>query len=184
MTKRCKWSEVSTAEMHYHDTEWGSPSTDERYVFEMLCLETQQAGLSWRTVLEKRENYRVAFHNFEPKAILAMSEKEKLELYTNKGLIRNKLKIDSILNNARIVAELDGGLSNLIWSYVDHQPIINDIKDESEVLASSELSTQISKDLKKMGFKFVGPVTIYSWLQAIGIIDDHRNDCNFKSNLK
>lgn len=178
--KRCAWPKTDL-EIKYHDEEWGTVSKDNRYMFEMLVLEMMQAGLSWRTILEKRENYRKAFHNFEVDKILKMDDLEKEALFENTGIIRNKLKINAIFNNAKIVSEMKPTLSDFIWSYTDHKHIVNEVKNYEDVASSSDLSTKISNDLKKMGFKFVGPTIIYSYLHAIGMVDDHENTCDFKT---
>lgn len=177
--KRCTWPKTDL-EIKYHDEEWGVVSTDERYMFEMLVLEMMQAGLSWRTILEKRENYRKAFHNFEVEKILNMDDLEKKALLHNSGIIRNKLKINAIFNNAKIISKMNTTLSEFIWAYTAYKQIVNDVKSYEDVPSSNDLSTQISNDLKKMGFKFVGPTIIYSYLHAIGMINDHENECTFK----
>ena len=176
--KRCSWVNLkSHVYLQYHDTEWGVPSYDDRYLFEMLILESFQAGLSWLTILKKRENFREAFDNFNVIKVSEYDDAKKAALRENKGIIRNKLKINAAVNNARIFIELQkefGSFSKYIWGFTDGQVIKN---QTGEFRATSELSDTISKDLKKRGMKFVGSTIIYSYLQAIGIVDDHDPDC-------
>ncbi len=181
---RCDWATKRELEIVYHDNEWGKIDKDERYLFEMLCLEGMQAGLSWYTILQKRPNYQRVFYNFEIAKILAMPEDEKVLLYTEDlGIVKNKLKINAIFSNAiafqHIQAEF-GNFATYIWGFVDGKQIKNHWKSINELPAKTELSEKVSADLKKRGFKFVGPVIIYSYLQAIGIIDDHLVTCSFK----
>jgi len=161
---RCGWAK-GEKDILYHDTEWGVPSYDDGYIFEMLILEGFQAGLSWNTILQKRENFRKAFDNFDYKKIAKYDEKKLNELMQNEGIIRNKLKINSTVTNA--------------VSFMKR--IKKKGKDLAEVPATTELSDKISKDLKKRGFKFIGSTIIYSFLQAIGIIDDHLASCPYKT---
>ncbi len=179
--KRCAWPKTDL-EIKYHDEEWGKMNHDERYIFEMFVLEMMQAGLSWRTVLEKRENYRAAFYNFDVHKISKMSQDEIESLYTNEGLIRQKLKLDAIVHNAKLVVSLNLSLDVFFASYFDGQ-IVNDIVSYEDVESKNETSIQIAKDLKKLGFKFVGPVMVYSLLEAIGYIDNHENNCSFKATV-
>ncbi|QIK69514.1 DNA-3-methyladenine glycosylase I [Erysipelothrix sp. HDW6C] len=180
MTKRCTWAEHSENEIAYHDSEWGVPNHDDRYLFEMLMLEGQQSGLSWSTILNKRETMRAAYANFDP-YLLAEYDAEKVEtLLLNPGIIRHRLKIEAIINNAKAYVNMiqdHESLDVFLWRYVDDAPIVNHYASMSDVPASSELSTQISKDLKKLGFKFVGPTTVYAFMQAVGMVDDHMDDC-------
>ena len=180
--RRCPWAK-GEKDIYYHDTEWGVPSHDDNYIFEILILEGFQAGLSWNTILQKRENFRKAFDNFDYRKISEYGN-EKIELLLkDEGIIRNKLKINSTVINARLFIELQkefGSFSSYIWGFTQNRRIINSWKEVSEVPATSELSDKISKDLKKRGFKFVGTTIIYSFLQAIGIIDDHLVSCPFK----
>lgn len=178
--KRCHWPQTEL-EIKYHDEEWCQPNHDDRYLFEMLVLEMMQAGLSWRTILEKRENYRELFYNFEVDKILKMSESERQSLYSNEKIIRHKLKIDAIFHNAKIVKNMKQSLSDFMWSYIDYKSLINDVKDYEAIPAKDGLSEKISKDMKQMGFKFVGPTIIYSYMHAIGMIDDHENYCEYKT---
>ena len=180
---RCGWAK-GEKDILYHDTEWGVPSHDDGYIFEMLILEGFQAGLSWNTILQKRENFRKAFDNFDYRKIAEYDETKLNELLQNQGIIRNRLKINSTVTNARAfmkVQEEFGSFAKYIWNFTDNKRIINKWKELSEVPATSELSDKISKDLKKRGFKFVGSTIIYSFLQAIGIIDDHLISCPYKT---
>ena len=180
---RCGWAK-GEKDILYHDTEWGVPSYDDEYIFEMLILEGFQAGLSWNTILQKRENFRKAFDNFDYKKIAKYDEKKLNELMQNEGIIRNKLKINSTVTNAVSFMKIQkefGSFSDYIWGFTDKKRIINKWKDLSEVPATTELSDKISKDLKKRGFKFIGSTIIYSFLQAIGIIDDHLASCPYKT---
>ena len=179
---RCGWAK-GEKDILYHDTEWGVPSHDDRYIFEMLILEGFQAGLSWNTILQKRENFRKAFDNFDYRKMAEYDEMKLNELLKNEGIIRNRLKINSTVTNARAfmkVQEEFGSFAKYIWNFTDNKRIINKWQELSEVPATSELSDKISKDLKKRGFKFVGSTIIYSFLQAIGIIDDHLISCPYK----
>ena len=178
--KRCDWSTHSPLEQEYHDVEWGKENHDNRYLFEMLCLEGMQAGLSWHTILNKREGYRELFHNFEIDKIVLMQDEEIEKLYTNPAIIRHKLKIDAIIHNAKLIKTLDLDLNDFLWKYVDYKPIVKDIVSIKDVPSADVISTQISKDLKKLGFKFVGPTTLYAFMQAVGMVNDHINDCDFK----
>lgn len=180
---RCGWAK-GEKDILYHDTEWGVLSYDDGYIFEMLILEGFQAGLSWNTILQKRENFRKAFDNFDYKKIAKYDEKKLNELMQNEGIIRNKLKINSTVTNAVSFMKIQkefGSFSDYIWGFTDKKRIINKWKDLSEVPATTELSDKISKDLKKRGFKFIGSTIIYSFLQAIGIIDDHLASCPYKT---
>ena len=180
---RCGWAK-GEKDILYHDTEWGVPSHDDGYIFEMLILEGFQAGLSWNTILQKRENFRKAFDNFDYKKIAEYDETKLNELLKNEGIIRNRLKINSIVTNARAFMKIQeefGSFAKYIWNFTDNKRIINKWKELSEVPATSELSDKISKDLRKRGFKFVGSTIIYSFLQAIGIIDDHLMSCPYKT---
>ncbi len=183
----CDWAKSSEIEKYYHDSEWGVESHDDRYLFEMLVLEGAQAGLSWITILKKRENYRTAFDNFEPEIVSEYGEEKVEELMKNTGIIRNRLKINGAIKNAKEflkIKEEYGTFDKYIWSFTEGKQIVNNWKNIEEMPAKSELSEKISKDLKKRDFKFVGPIIIYSYLQAIGIIDDHLNYCSKKKNGK
>ena len=179
---RCPWAK-GEKDIHYHDTEWGVPSHDDNYIFEMLILEGFQAGLSWNTILQKRENFRNAFDNFDYKIISEYNSKKIESLLEDSGIIRNKLKINSTATNAKAFMKIQeefGSFSTYIWGFTNNNRIINKWKYISEVPATSDLSDKVSKDLKKRGFKFVGSTIIYSFLQALGIIDDHLISCPFK----
>ena len=179
---RCGWAK-GEKDILYHDTEWGVPSHDDGYIFEMLILEGFQAGLGWNTILQKRENFRKAFDNFDYMKISEYDETKLNELLRNQGIIRNRLKINSTVTNAIAFMKIQeefGSFAKYIWNFTDNKRIINKWKELSEVPATSELSDKISKDLKKRGFKFVGSTIIYSFLQAIGIIDDHLINCPCK----
>lgn len=177
---RCAWANGSGLYMKYHDEEWGAPCHDEARLFEMLILEGQQAGLSWITILNKRENLRRAFDGFDPRKIAAYGDDKIAALMNDKGIIRNRLKIEAAVENSkaylRLIGEF-GSLDGYLWGWVDGKPIKNSWKDLGEVPAKTELSDKISKDLKKRGFKFVGSTIIYAFMQAVGIVDDHVTSC-------
>ncbi len=176
--KRCSWVNLnSPLYINYHDKEWGVPSHDDRYLFEMLILESFQAGLSWSTILKKREHFREAFDGFDVVKVSQYDEVKKEALRENKGIIRNKLKIKAAVNNAKTFITIQkeyGSFSKYIWGFTNHQVIKN---QTGTFLATSPLSDTISKDLKKRGMKFVGSTIIYAYLQAIGIINDHEPEC-------
>jgi DNA-3-methyladenine glycosylase I len=177
---RCGWCRGDTLYEAYHDGEWGVPIKDDAKLFEFLILETFQAGLSWITILRKRENFKKAFDNFDYKKI-ALYDRAKLEsLLQNEGIIRNKLKIQATVANARAfikVQEEFGNFSSYIWGFVNGKPIKNSLKNHKEAPANTPLSDAISKDLKKRGFKFVGSTVVYAHMQATGMINDHEVDC-------
>ncbi|RLD65377.1 MAG: DNA-3-methyladenine glycosylase I [Bacteroidetes bacterium] len=178
--KRCSWSGNDPLYMSYHDEEWGVPVYDDDKLFEFLILETFQAGLSWITILRKRENFRKAFDNFDYQKIASYDENKFDELINDKGIIRNKLKIKATISNATSFIEIQrefGSFSKYIWGFVDHKPINNKWKSLNEIPATTELSDKLSKDLKKRGFKFVGPTVIYAHMQATGMVNDHVIDC-------
>jgi len=178
--KRCSWCGTDEIYIKYHDEEWGIPVFDDRLHFEFLVLESAQAGLSWITILKRRENYRKAYYNFNPNLVANFDEKNVEELMNNEGIIRNEKKIRSSIGNAQSFLKLQkefGSFNKYIWSFVNYRPIINCWNSEGEIPAKTELSVTISKDLKKRGFKFLGPVIIYSYLQAVGIINDHIVQC-------
>jgi len=178
--KRCPWCAGDKLYIEYHDTEWGVPVYDDKIFFEFLILETFQAGLSWITILKKRENFRKAFDGFNAEKVSAY-DKDKIDsLLNDKGIIRNKLKVNSAVSNAQefIATQKEfGSFSNYIWQFVDGKPIHNNFKTMAEVPANTKLSDTISKDLKKRGFKFVGSTVIYAYLQATGIVNDHLTNC-------
>lgn len=180
MKTRCAWCEKDDLYRKYHDEEWGIPVYDDAKLFEFLVLETFQAGLSWHTILKKREGFQSAFDNFDYKKIANYSEEKIQELLLDSGIIRNKLKIRSTVSNAQAfmkVQEEFGSFSNYIWDFVDGKPIDNNRKSLSEIPATTPLSDAISKDLKKRGFKFVGSTVIYAQMQATGMVNDHVADC-------
>lgn len=166
--------------MDYHDHEWGTPLHDDTRLFEMLNLEGAQAGLSWYTVLTKRENYRKAFDNWDAKKIAKYGDKKVAELLANPGIIRNKLKVAATISNAAAFLAVQkefGSFDHYIWSFVEHQPIVNQFKSLSQVPAKTGISDMMSKDLKKRGFKFVGSTICYAFMQAVGMTNDHMMDC-------
>lgn len=180
MKTRCFWVSDDPLYIEYHDTEWGVPVYDDDTLFEFLILETFQAGLSWITVLRKRENFRKAFDNFDYKKIATYPESKYESLLLDAGIIRNKLKIRATISNAQAfmkVQEEFGSFSKYIWSFTNGKPIKNVFKNREEVPATTELSDTISKDLKKRGFKFVGSTVIYAHMQATGMVNDHTTDC-------
>ena len=180
MQKRCFWVSEDPLYIEYHDKEWGKPVYDDETLFEFLLLESFQAGLSWITILKKRENFRKAFDKFDYKKIANYNQKKFDELLENAGIIRNKLKIKSATTNAQLFLEIQkeyGSFSKFIWSYVDGKPIVNSFKTRTEVPATTAVSDAISKALKKRGFKFVGSTIIYAFMQATGMVNDHTTDC-------
>ena len=180
MKHRCFWVTDNELYKKYHDQEWGVPVYDDKKLFEFLILETFQAGLSWLTILNKRENFRKAFDNFNCKKIALYSEIKYQELLKDQGIVRNKLKIRGAIINAQLFMKVQkefGSFSSFIWSYVNDKPIINKFVIRDEVPAKTMLSDSISKDLKKRGFKFVGSTVIYAYMQAIGMVIDHTTDC-------
>ena len=177
---RCAWAGDSPIYIDYHDNEWGKPQFDSQKLFEKICLEGQQAGLSWITVLKKREAYRTVFHDFEPKNVAKMTASDIDELMQNAGLIRHRAKLEAIVKNANAFLEMEKrgeNFSDFIWSFVNHRPIINDVPDLSVVPAKTEISKAMSKALKKRGFVFVGETTCYAFMQAMGLVNDHINGC-------
>ncbi|TCP28410.1 DNA-3-methyladenine glycosylase I [Tenacibaculum skagerrakense] len=180
MKKRCFWVSDDPLYIAYHDEEWGVPVYDDDTLFEFLILETFQAGLSWITILKKRENFREAFNQFDYKKIAKYNDDKCQELLNNAGIIRNKLKIKATITNAQAfmkVQEEFGSFSEYIWVFCNSKPIKNSFKNKEEVPATTELSDKISKDLKKRGFKFVGSTVIYAHMQATGMVNDHTVDC-------
>ncbi len=180
MKKRCNWCSEEQIYRDYHDHEWGVPLHDERLLFEFLILEGAQAGLSWITILKKREAYRLAFDNFDYKKVAKYNDCDIERLMQNPGIIRNRLKIKAAITNAQAFIKIQeefGSFEQFIWSYVNHKPILNNWSSVDEIPASTELSEKISKDLKKRGFKFVGPTICYAFMQATGMVNDHTKDC-------
>jgi DNA-3-methyladenine glycosylase I len=180
MKNRCQWVGENPLNIEYHDKEWGVPVHDDRLLFEFLILEGQQAGLSWLTILKKRENYRKAFDNFNPVKIANYYQKKINELLNNEGIIRNRLKIHSTIQNAQSFLEVQkefGSFDRYIWSFVDSKPIVNQRKTLKEIPAKTALSDKMSKDLLKREFKFVGSTICYAFMQAVGMVNDHTTDC-------
>ena len=164
----------------YHDEEWGVPSHDDRHLYEMLTLEGAQAGLSWSTILRKREGYRKAFAGFDPQVVARFTTKDVERLLADSGIVRNRLKVESAVNNAARVLEVReelGSLDSYLWSFIDGEPIVNYWRSLGEIPAETELSAVISKDLKRRGFRFVGPTGMYAFMQSVGMVDDHTVDC-------
>ena len=177
---RCNWCTNDEIYQKYHDEEWGIPVYDDRLLFEMLILEGAQAGLSWITILKRRQGYKKVFDNFDVKKIINYDEKKINELLQDSGIIRNRLKINSTVKNAKVFIEIQkefGSFSNYIWKFVNNKPIKNNFKNITELPVKTELSDKISKDLKKRGMNFVGSTIIYAYIQAIGIVNDHTQDC-------
>ncbi len=180
MKKRCQWAGTDPDYIVYHDCEWGVPLHDDRALFEFLILEGAQAGLNWLTVLKKRGNYRRAFDDFAPEKIARYDRSRKARLLTDPGIIRNRLKIDAAVTNARAflaVVEAFGSFDDYLWRFVDGRPVTNAWKNETDVPAQTETSRKLSRDLKKRGFTFVGPVICYAFMQAVGMVNDHVVDC-------
>ena len=179
MKKRCEWAkdEPNTT---YHDNEWGIPVHDDVILFEFLILEGAQAGLSWSTILNRRNGYRIAFSNFDVVAVSKYTQNHVKKLVQNKDIIRNKLKINSAINNAKQFIKIQkefGSFDEYLWGFVNHKPIKNNFKKYSDLVCSSIISEKLSQDLKKHGFTFVGPIICYSLMQAVGMVDDHTSDC-------
>jgi DNA-3-methyladenine glycosylase I len=183
---RCPWPGADPLMIEYHDTEWGTPNRDDRKHFEFLVLEAAQAGLSWRTILHKREGYREAFADFDPKKVAKFDAKKIQKLVENPAIIRNRLKIEAAVNNARLFLDVQkefGTFDAYCWQFVGGKPIVNKWRGSKEVPATSPVSDAFSKDLKKRGFKFMGSTVVYAHMQAIGMINDHLVDC-FRYKLK
>ena len=179
--KRCFGGEAGK-ELYaeYHDVEWGVPSHDDRQLFEMLILEGAQAGLSWETILKRREGYRKAFHHFDPKKVAKMSDSDLEALLEDPGIIRNRLKVFGARQNARVYLKIQeefGSFDRYVWSFVGNKPIVNHRKTMKEIPETIVESTSLSKDLKKRGMTFVGPTIIYAFMQAVGLVNDHLADC-------
>ena len=180
---RCSWCAAAPEFLYYHDTEWGFPVSDDQRLFEKLCLEGFQAGLSWRTILAKRENFRAAFHNFDFNKIASFTQKDVDRLLKNEGIIRHRGKIEAVINNAQRAQELveqEGALATFIWRY---EPEAKKLPEPQSASTSPE-SIALSKDLKKRGWKFVGPTTVYAFMQAMGLINDHVKGCIVRAEVK
>lgn len=185
--RRCSWAGDDPTYVDYHDNEWGRPTHDDRMLFELLVLEGAQAGLSWITILRKREAYREAFDGFDPGAVACYGEAKVEELMANEGIVRNRLKINAAIANAKLfldVVDEFGSFDAFIWGYVDGEPIVNRWEAQEDVPATTPLSDRISKDLKKRGFKFVGSTIVYAYLQSIGMVNDHVADCFVRQELE
>ena len=185
MPKRCSWVKMNNPlYVAYHDEEWGQALHDDRALFELLCLETYQAGLSWETVLNKRQAFREAFHDYQIQVVAEMTDAELEALLDNPAIIRNRAKIFATRANAQAFLQVQktyGSFDAYLWSFVNGQTIINDVPDYHLAPAKTDLSEKLSQDLKKRGFKFTGPVAVLAFLQAAGLIDDHENDCEWKN---
>ncbi|MEZ5358312.1 MAG: DNA-3-methyladenine glycosylase I [Candidatus Zixiibacteriota bacterium] len=183
---RCGWAGNDPQMQAYHDNEWGRPVYDDRMLFEFLILEGMQAGLSWSTILKKRDNFRAAFDNFNPDKIIAYNDKKIAALLADAGIIRNRLKINAAIENARqflAVQKEFGSFSDYIWQFVGGKPKINARKKMSDLPAKTEEAEQMSKALKKRGFKFVGPTICYAFMQAVGMVNDHIVSCDCYNEL-
>ena len=180
---RCSWPGEDEKMIQYHDREWGKPIHDDRLLFELLTLEAAQAGLSWRTILYKREGYKKAFQNFDPKKISKYTDSRIKLLMLDPNIVRNRLKIESTISNAKaflLIQKEFKSFYNYLCSFVDHKPVINKIKSIKDIPSSSPLSDKLSKELKKRGFRFVGSTIIYAFLQATGVVNDHFSNCRFR----
>jgi len=178
---RCSWVSKEPIYISYHDQEWGVPVKNGRALFEMLCLEGQQAGLSWITVLKKRENYRRCFLQFDPQRVAQMTEKDVDALVLESGIIRHRGKIEAIISNARAYLAMESAgedFAQFVWQFVNDQPIVNSPRGPEEVPAKTELSDALSKALKKRGFKFIGSTICYAFMQASGMVNDHQTYCS------
>ena len=178
--QRCQWVSDQQDYIDYHDREWGVPSYDDRHLFEMITLEGAQAGLSWLTILRKREGYRTAFNTFEPEQVAKFSPERVERLLQDPSIVRNRLKVTSTVNNAASVLAIQdefGSFSDYLWQFVDGTPVINQWESLSQIPAETEVSRAMSRDLKKHGFRFVGPTICYAFMQAVGMVNDHQSDC-------
>ncbi|WP_277290407.1 DNA-3-methyladenine glycosylase I [Streptococcus orisratti] len=187
MTKRCTWVKLTNPlYIAYHDQEWGKPLHNEHDLFELLCMETYQAGLSWETILNKRQAFREAFHGYDLNKVATMSDAELDEILQTPNVIRNRLKIYATRANAQAFLQVQkdfGSFDHYLWSWVNFTPLDNSVKDYRQAPAKTDLSEKLSKDMKKRGFKFTGPVCVYSYLQAAGLVNDHENSCHWKTSL-
>ena len=178
--KKCQWSLKTTLEEAYHDEEWGVPIRNDSKLFELLSLELCQSGLSWHTILKKREGYQLVFSQFDIEKVATFDESKIEELLLDTRIVRHRAKISAIINNAKCILDIQkeyGSFSNFLWEFVDHKTIIGNWESEQEVPASTDLSTYISKEMKKRGFKFIGTTTIYAFMQSVGLVNDHTIDC-------
>jgi DNA-3-methyladenine glycosylase I len=179
--KRCRWATGADADyIRYHDTEWGRPVHDDRLLFEMLTLEGAQAGLSWLTMLRKRANYQKAFARFDPKKVARFDAARKAALLLDPGIVRNRLKIDATVSNARAFLQVQkefGSFDRYLWAFVQGRPVIDRWRSNQRLPARTDLSDRVSKDLKQRGFRFVGTTIVYAYLQAVGVVNDHARGC-------
>ena len=187
MCEYCPWLDLTKTDyIKYHDEEWGVPLFDDQKLFEFITLESAQAGLSWYTVLKKRDNYRKAFDNFDPIKVAKYDENKIEELLNNAGIIRNKLKVQATINNAARFIEIQnefGSFAKYQWQFVNHTPIVNKILTADDYVATSKESELFAKDLKKRGFKFLGPTTVYAHMQACGMVNDHSFNCHRRAKI-
>lgn len=180
---RCQWCDATPEYQVYHDTEWGFPVDDDQQLFEKLCLESFQSGLSWRTILSKRQNFRSAFHHFDIEKVAAFTEEDVKRLLEDEGIIRHRGKIEATINNAKCAQQLikqEGSLASYLWRY---EPDQEDLQ-EPRTASTSEASITLALDLKKRGWKFIGPTTVYAFMQAMGLINDHAKGCDFRAEVK
>jgi len=180
---RCRWCGAAPEFLEYHDQEWGFPVADDRRLFEKLCLEGFQSGLSWRTILAKRENFRAAFHDFDFQRVARFTEKDVVRLLADPGIVRHRGKIEAVINNAGRARELvkqAGSLAAFVWSYEPSRSK----RDKPQTVSTSPESIALSKDLKKLGWKFVGPTTVYAFMQAMGLVNDHVDDCIIRKRVE
>ena len=177
---RCTWAGEDPLNVRYHDTEWGVPVRSDKRLFELLILEGAQAGLSWLTVLRKREAYRAAYRDFDPKIVARFGARDRKRLLADEGIVRNRAKIEASITNANAFLELaaeEGSFAKWLWGFVEGKPVKNRPRKQSDVPSQSPLAEAISKELKARGFKFVGPTIIYAYLEAVGVVDDHLESC-------
>ena len=181
MKNRCSWANpANPTYLDYHDKEWGRPVFDDLRLFEMLCLEGAQAGLSWETILNKREHYRKVFDGFDPYKVSKYNVRKIEKLLLDPGIVRNRLKVNAFIENAKIYVEMDKSgesFSDFLWSFVKGKPVLNNFKSAKMLPAQTDLSNEMSKALKKLGFRFVGPTICYAFMQAVGMVNDHTSDC-------
>ena len=178
--KRCEWARNSDLETEYHDNEWGVVSTDDRHLFEMLILEGAQAGLSWSTILKKRESYQQAYYGFDPDRVARFTKRSVERLLGDPGIVRNRLKVEASIQNAKAYLEVQeeyGSFSEFIWSFVGGEPVVNRWRRLQDIPAETSASQAMSKALKKRGFKFVGPTICYAFMQSVGMVNDHEVSC-------
>jgi len=182
---RCTWAGEDPLNVRYHDTEWGVPVKNESRLFELLILEGAQAGLSWLTVLRKREAYREAYRGFDPRVVAKFGARDRKRLLGDEGIVRNRAKIEASIVNANAFLELaaeEGSFAKWLWSWVDGKPVKNRFRKQADVPSQSPLAEEISRELKKRGFAFVGPTIVYAYLEAVGVVDDHLEGCFKRKN--